>query len=215
MSAMRFDDEGTLIEEPRAVARRGDPGTSWEAARSVEHIRESQAEVLGMFRGRSWVDEELVEALLAKGSRQSPSGIRTRRRELVDLGEIVDTGRKRRGKTGRWMIVWRQATGCSCGRGVIGHTTLHESTEREGIVRIVRAGKTDQYVNVGLAEAEAQATARAAGAEEERRVLASTPRVDPTSHRVTFGGPRPCEKCGGTGGSRLEMCYRCDGTGLR
>lgn len=95
------------MKEPRAVARRTDPGTSWEAARSVDHIRESQVEVLDCIaRGGLMTDEELVDILASEGSMQSPSGIRTRRNELVDMGRIRDSGKRARGKTGRRMILW-------------------------------------------------------------------------------------------------------------
>lgn len=103
---------------------------------------------------------------------------------------------------------------CSCGKGYVGHTDTHESTDRPGIVRIVREGRTDQYMNIAAVERASHAAALQASAEEERQRKAKTPRVDPASHRLTFGGPLLCPRCGGTGGSLLEACYRCSGTGL-
>lgn len=99
--------------EPEAVARRSDPETSWEAARSVTHIRESQQEILDLFRfrGTGMTDEEVAllyhDVVCKSGPRcQSPSGLRTRRAELVAQGLLRDTGDRRRGSTGRRMIVW-------------------------------------------------------------------------------------------------------------
>jgi len=37
----------------------------------------------------------------------SPSGARTRRSELVNLGLVQDTGKRKRMSTGRSAIVWR------------------------------------------------------------------------------------------------------------
>ena len=93
-----------LRPEPEAVARRTDPGTSWEAARSVKGIRESQAELLELFRHHGPMTDEMARNVY-KG-KQSLSGFRTRRSELVDMGRLIDTGRRVRGLTGRSMIVW-------------------------------------------------------------------------------------------------------------
>ena len=90
--------------EPTAVARRSDPDTSWEAARSVDHIRESQAEVLALFQHHGPMTDEMARSLYH--GKQSLSGFRTRRSELVDQGRLVDTGRRARGSTGRRMILW-------------------------------------------------------------------------------------------------------------
>ena len=213
-----------MSDEPRAVARSGDPGTSWEAAGRVQGIRASQAEVLGIFRRMGpMTDEQLVGILGTQASRQSVSGIRTRRSELAHAGEIVDTGRKRVGSTGRRMIVWGTPGTprsvppgqCSCGRGPVGHTDTHESTETPGIVRIVREGKTDQYMNVRRIEAETEARTRAEKLQAETKARDDAPRVDPRSHRLVLGGPVPCRYCKGTGGTVRDACVYCAGEGVR
>jgi hypothetical protein len=51
--------------------------------------------------------------------------------------------------------------------------------------------------------------------EDERRRLVTTPRIDPTTIRWEFGGPLPCPRCRGTGGTLAEACVRCGGTGRR
>lgn len=93
--------------EPVAVARRTDPGTSWEAARSVTGIRESQAEVLALFREHGPMTDE--EARARYRGKQSLSGFRTRRAELVDRGLIRDTNERRGMTTGRRAVVWAAA----------------------------------------------------------------------------------------------------------
>jgi len=88
----------------RAVARAGDPQTSWDAARSVRDIRASQSEVLRLFVARgAMTDEQVAERY---SGFQSPSGLRTRRAELVALGRLRDTGHRIVGRSGRRMIVW-------------------------------------------------------------------------------------------------------------
>jgi hypothetical protein len=89
---------------PVAHARNSDPDTSHAAARSVRHIRESQAEVLALFRAHGPMTDELARTVYR--GHQSPSGLRTRRSELVGRGQLVDTGRRVVGATGRRMVVW-------------------------------------------------------------------------------------------------------------
>ena len=92
---------------PKAVARRGDPGTSWEAADSVRRIRETQQQVLDLLRRHGpLTDEQLGAYANLAGMKQSPSGLRTRRRELVDMKLVEDTGQKRLTQAGRRTIVW-------------------------------------------------------------------------------------------------------------
>lgn len=72
-----------------AHARRTDPETSHEAAASIDRIRESQEAVLEALRRHGpMIDEELVERV----SGQSPSGIRSRRAELVVKGMVRFSG---------------------------------------------------------------------------------------------------------------------------
>lgn len=97
--------------EPEAHARRSDPETSHEAARSVDKIRESQEAILAVFRehGRPMTDDELLRRYRASHAHdrpQSDSGIRTRRSELVEANRLVDTGQRVRLSSGRRAIVW-------------------------------------------------------------------------------------------------------------
>jgi len=202
------------MDEKRAVARSTDPSTSWEAARSVQNITEHQGEVLAAYRGRKdMADEDLVLNLQRSGSRQSPSGIRTRRAELVALGLLADTGDRVVGSTGRRMILW------GLPREIVPNpvSPLRGSprdTSDPNIKRVTREGKPDQYLNVRRAQSMAANQSRIAAEEERVRVQKATPRVDPSTHRLTFGGPVLCKDCGGTGGSLWEACIRCGGGGL-
>lgn len=96
--------------EPRAHARSTDPATSHSAARSIssEAIRRSQEEVLEVMRmwTGGFYDEQLVATMRARGTKQSVSGIRTRRAELRDKGLVYDTGKRERLQSGRMSIVW-------------------------------------------------------------------------------------------------------------
>lgn len=101
-------------------ARNTDPATSHAAARSVQGERKSQRAVWAVMRRHGdLTDEELVAAYEAdvaahqgisryeKLPRQSPSGIRTRRSELVEQGWVVDSGLRKPLASGRRAIVWR------------------------------------------------------------------------------------------------------------
>ena len=101
---------------PRAWARTGDPETSRLAARSVTRLTEKQTAVLRLMRvaRHGLTDQGLVslyaaEAVRGRYPRQSESGIRTRRAELVRRGSVVDTGARVRLASGRSAVVWKAA----------------------------------------------------------------------------------------------------------
>lgn len=102
-----------------AHARHTDPHTSHEAAASLtsERVRHSQIAVLGVLCGALSGyadDQELIdeyqmcrETLHWEIPRQSDSGIRTRRKELVQQGLVENAGKTTVSPdTGRRMIVW-------------------------------------------------------------------------------------------------------------
>jgi hypothetical protein len=101
-----------------AHARRTDPDTSHEAAASItiDTMSKSQFAVLTVIRAFGpLADHELdatYEKLRARGDEglpmQSPSGIRTRRRELYDAGLIEPAGETTT-PTGRRALTWRAA----------------------------------------------------------------------------------------------------------
>jgi hypothetical protein len=100
VSAEQFD----LFGEP--VARWTDPETSHEAAASVVRltvVRQAIMDLLGKHPD-GLTDQEI--AALYSGPQASPSGLRTRRAELVDGGFVADSGRRSTTASGRRTIVW-------------------------------------------------------------------------------------------------------------
>ena len=101
----------------RARARTSDPDTSHWAAASVGPLRPNQRAVLTLLRNHpaGLTDEEMVERYQEsrRGNphvpAQTSSGLRTRRKELVDAGLVADTGEKRRTVAGRATKVWGAA----------------------------------------------------------------------------------------------------------
>lgn len=97
----------SLFDE-RAHARNSDPATSHAAADSLssDKIRRSQLAVLGFLKAHGpMTDTGLVERY-HQTPMQSPSGLRTRRRELTDKGLVYDTGERVVLDSGRKSIVW-------------------------------------------------------------------------------------------------------------
>ena len=96
------------------VARRGDPWTSWAAARSVDPatVTATHRAILSLLDKEGPMTDERIALTYAYWSglvelpKQSPSGLRTRRKELVDAGLVRDTGATARLATGRQGIVW-------------------------------------------------------------------------------------------------------------
>lgn len=98
-------------------ARRTDPPTSHAAAASIteDALRRSQKAVLSFLRSQGpTADARLVARYeqiyeVYGWPKQSPSGLRTRRRELTDAGLVKDTGDRVRLDSGRNAIVWSAA----------------------------------------------------------------------------------------------------------
>lgn len=98
--------------EPRAHARRTDPQTSHDAAASIaaDQLRDSQRAVLDVLRHHGPIDDHTLEGIygmLDQLPPQSVSGLRTRRRELVERGLVADTGERVKLPSGRTAIVWK------------------------------------------------------------------------------------------------------------
>lgn len=96
----------------RAVARRNDPETSHEAAASVKDISKTHERILEVLdRYGPATDEEIYRyyfnlAELFSWPPASPSGLRSRRAELVTLGKVYDTGKKGHTSAGRPTTIW-------------------------------------------------------------------------------------------------------------
>jgi len=103
-------------------ARNTDPETSHEAAESIseDKLRQSQEAVLQLFKNdpSGFTDYEMVrtyqQLMVTPGQNiflhhQSESGLRTRRKELVDKGLVKDSGQKAKLPSGRRGIIWTLA----------------------------------------------------------------------------------------------------------
>lgn len=95
-------------------ARHTDPETSHDAAASLreERVRRSQQHVLTLLRREGPLTDSAISELYPRyypnpTDRQSPSGLRTRRAELVDQGLVEDSGERATLPSGRKSIVWR------------------------------------------------------------------------------------------------------------
>jgi len=87
------------------VARTTDPGTSHIAAGIAgRKVRESQMRVLEALAAGPMTDEEMQVALMVP---MSPSGSRTRRKELTRMGMVAATGRTRPTALGNPSHVWQ------------------------------------------------------------------------------------------------------------
>lgn len=98
------------------LARRTDPATSHLAAQSLNNLTKQRSFVLNVLRLLGpMTDEELVRRATGMAEwqedqvRVSPSGVRTRRHELVAQGQVRDTGQRVTTRSGRRAIVWEVA----------------------------------------------------------------------------------------------------------
>ena len=93
----------------QAHARTTDPETSHAAAESIkpDALRATQAAVLDAVRRHGpLTDTRLISVAAVERWKMSPSGLRTRRTELVDRGLVYDTGSRVRLKSGRMSTLW-------------------------------------------------------------------------------------------------------------
>lgn len=85
-------------------SRKTDPPTSRFGPLRQASVSELQQKILDTLKiGGPQSDNELVASLEMWGS---PSGIRTRRAELVKQGKVRDSGKRKRTGSGRNAIVW-------------------------------------------------------------------------------------------------------------
>jgi hypothetical protein len=93
-------------KEPRQMTRRFDPTTSLLAAASVD-LTKGQKIVMAAFRVTpSMTDDELIAQVGRLNLKLSPSGCRSRRKELVELGILRDSGTKALTASKRTTTVW-------------------------------------------------------------------------------------------------------------
>lgn len=102
--------------EPRAHARHSDPHTSHEAAKTVRGITESQERILEIITYFGPLSDETIAvhyarmADLNRWKLMSPSGLRSRRAELVAQGKVRDSGRRGTTASGRATTIWEVAS---------------------------------------------------------------------------------------------------------
>lgn len=113
------EQQGSLFdpepEREQAYAKRDDPGTSWEAARSIDpnQLRAREQAVLRVMKvyGPLHNDAIIVRYREHTGAWSLPSqtdqSIRSRRSELTVKGLVIDTGDKVVLASGRRAVVWR------------------------------------------------------------------------------------------------------------
>lgn len=104
----------------QAHARRTDPKTSHQAAASVVNIGPTREAILWILRKFGpLTDERIAEVIESRPAGlidhlrtcswwpNSPSGLRSRRAELVRLGFVEDSGHTGRTAAGRACTIWR------------------------------------------------------------------------------------------------------------
>lgn len=89
-------------------ARLTDPDTSHAAAASVDNLTRTRSRILDVLRVFGPMTDQQIRStyLQVYDEPISDSGLRTRRRELVDAGFARDSGQRARLASGRNGIVW-------------------------------------------------------------------------------------------------------------
>lgn len=92
----------------KAKVRRYDPGTSFAAALSQtpDKTRGLYMAIRAVLARKPMTDEELLALFQSRSKSVTPSGVRSRRAELVEAGWVRDSGQKRPTAAGHLSIVW-------------------------------------------------------------------------------------------------------------
>lgn len=98
----------------QAHARRSDPATSHQAAAGVTNLGRTRDAILMILRSFGPANDEQIfksySVMFDRGffiPRSSPSGLRSRRSELVRLGLVEDSGKTAPTISGRLSTIWR------------------------------------------------------------------------------------------------------------
>lgn len=104
------DDLCAAIDAMNATphARGSDPDTSRQGPSQLQ-MTKSRKRVMQALQHRPLTDIELLQAPEIHG-KMSPSGARSRRAELVRMGIVQNSGKRRRCTSGRLHIVWELAS---------------------------------------------------------------------------------------------------------
>jgi hypothetical protein len=106
---------GRLCHRCEPKARRTDPVTSHIAALTVSNQSPTQERILKILTNVGAMTDDKIAFYFAdcvanlSWDPVSPSGLRSRRAELVDQGLVRDSGRRERTASGRLSIVWEVA----------------------------------------------------------------------------------------------------------
>lgn len=76
---------------------------AWERIRSSAEHRNQESRVRALFESQP---DGLTDTEIASVMGISPHGASQVRKLLVESGEVADTGRRKRGPTGREVVVW-------------------------------------------------------------------------------------------------------------
>lgn len=97
----------TIFTTP--LARNTDPDTSLAAAASVRKVTETHRRILAILLGTGPMTDEQIGFAWRRltDEKISPSGLRSRRAELVKSGLVEDSGEVARTESNRATIVWR------------------------------------------------------------------------------------------------------------
>ncbi|SRR5260370_29556067 len=104
------DKQEVLFEPEQAHARHTDPETSHKAAQSVVNLGKTRDLILKILKEHGPSTDERIYDIYSTMSRVhwvSPSGMRTRRIELVRLGKVKEAGILLATKSNRLAIVWQ------------------------------------------------------------------------------------------------------------
>jgi hypothetical protein len=103
-------DQMRMFSDSRARARRTDPETSHEAAESLSGLKlteDQKAVLLSLKANGPSCDQDIFLNLTENSYRISPSGARTRRKELCRLGNVEFSGHFAKLRSGRRSRIWK------------------------------------------------------------------------------------------------------------
>lgn len=90
-----------------ARARLTDPSTSHEAAASVSGISRAQALILDILKTYGPMTDDEILRVYLHSEDISPSGCRSRRATLVDMGRVRDSGLRGKTASNRNCVIWK------------------------------------------------------------------------------------------------------------
>ncbi len=97
----------------KAKVRRNDPGTSFQAAigQSPKATSRLYGAIYAILTAQPMTDDRLLFYMGRSSVPHTPSGVRSRRNELVEAGWVRDSGKKAPSDAGQPSIVWEAVDG--------------------------------------------------------------------------------------------------------